>query len=91
LNSIQSIAGPGTIEITIEDNSDGIVIKVEDSGNGIPEDHIDEIFEPLFTTKQQGTGLGLASVKAIIDAHGGKISVTSSPVIFSITLPKIYD
>jgi len=91
LNSIQAMAGPGTIEITIEENSDGSVIKVMDSGDGIPEDHLDDIFEPLFTTKQQGTGLGLASVKAIVDAHGGKISVTSPPVIFTITLPRISD
>ena len=50
--------------------------------------NIGKIFDPLFTTKQQGTGLGLVSVKSIIEAHGGKISVTSPPTIFTITLPK---
>jgi len=45
-------------------------------------------WESLFTTKQQGTGSGLVSVKSIIKEHGGIISVTSPPTIFRITLPK---
>ena len=88
LNSIQAIVGSGTIEISVEENNDRIVIQVEDSGNGIPKEERDRIFEPLFTTKQHGTGLGLSSVKSIIKAHDGTISVTSSPSIFTITLPK---
>jgi len=91
LNSIQAIDDAGTIEITVEEDYDNIVIQVKDSGKEIPEEELDRIFEPLFTTKQQGTGLGLVSVKAIIDAHNGTINVTSSPVIFTITLPKILD
>jgi len=87
LNGIQANDGPGTVEITIEKDNDTIVIQVKDSGKGIPKGFIDEIFEPLFTTKQTGTGLGLASVKSIIDAHGGIISATSPPTIFTITLP----
>jgi len=88
LNSIQAIVGSGTIEISVEENNDRIVIQVEDSGKGIPKEELDAIFEPLFTTKQQGTGLGLSSVKSIIKAHGGTISVTSPPTIFRIELPK---
>jgi len=64
------------------------MIIVEDSGIGIPKNKLKRVFEPLYTTKQQGTGLGLASVKSIIDAHEGRISVTSPPTIFTITLPK---
>jgi len=89
LNGIQAIAGTGTINITVEENNDAIVIQVKDSGSGIPPENIDKIFDSLFTTKQMGTGLGLSSVKAIVDAHGGIISVTSPPTIFTITLPKI--
>ena len=88
LNAIQSIVGKGTIEITVEENDDTIVIQVKDSGKGIPKKNLDKIFEPLFTTKQEGTGLGLAGVKSIINLHAGKIFVTSPPTIFTITLPK---
>jgi len=91
LNGIQSIIDTGTIEITIEENNDGVIIQIKDSGSGIPKQNIDSIFDPLFTTKQQGTGLGLASVKSIVESHGGIISATSPPTIFTITLPKISD
>ncbi len=50
-----------------------------------------KIFEPLFTTKQRGTGLGLASCKRIIEQHGGSISVKTKPSIFSIKLPKLLE
>ena len=88
LNGFQSVDDKGAIEIRLKENTDDIVIEVEDSGKGIPKENLDKVFEPLFTTKQTGTGLGLASVKAIIESHGGTISVTSSPTIFTITLPK---
>jgi len=91
LNGIQAIVGSGTIEISVEENNEWIVIKVKDSGKAIPKEELDTIFDPLFTTKQHGTGLGLASVKSIIDAHGGTVSVTSPPVIFTIRLPKTSD
>lgn len=90
-NSVQAIHGTGTIEVTVEGNNDGIIIQVKDSGKGIPKENINKIFEPLFTTKQQGTGLGLASVKSTVESHGGIISVTSPPTIFTITLPKTTD
>ena len=89
LNGIQAIDRIGTIEIIVDENNDGIIIQVKDSGSGIPKENFQNLFEPLFTTKPQGTGLGLASVKSIIDKHGGKISVSSPPTIFTITLPKI--
>jgi two-component system sensor histidine kinase HydH len=47
-----------------------------------------KIFEPLFTTKKTGTGLGLASCKQIIDMHGGSISVKNTPTTFTIKIPK---
>jgi len=88
LNGIQSIDDKGVIEIRLKENTDNIVIEVEDSGKGIPKENLERIFEPLFSTKQTGTGLGLVSVKSIIKAHGGIISVTSPPTIFTITLTK---
>ena len=74
--------------MNIIEKKNSIIIKIKDSGTGIPKEEIHDIFEPLFTTKQQGTGLGLVCVKSIINAHGGKISVTSPPTVFTITLPK---
>jgi two-component system sensor histidine kinase HydH len=88
LNSAQAIWGSGSIEITIEENDDEIIIQVKDSGKGIPKETIQKIFDPLYTTKQQGTGLGLVSVKSIVETHGGVISATSPPTVFTITLPK---
>lgn len=87
-NSVQAIQGKGLIAVSLIENNKKIVLEIEDSGPGIPEDVLPKIFEPLFTTKQQGTGLGLVSVKSIIESHGGTISVTSPPTIFTIIIPK---
>jgi len=87
-NSIQSIEGEGKITISIKEESNYLNIYIEDSGSGIVEENINEIFEPLFTTKVTGTGLGLGICKNIIDEHGGKISVHNNPTTFTIKLPK---
>ena len=88
LNAIQAVKDNGMIALHIDEKNDSVILNIIDSGSGIPKDKIDYIFEPLFTTKQQGTGLGLASVKSIIGAHGGTISVNSPPTTFTIKLPK---
>ena len=91
MNAIQAINGKGQIRITIHDTPNDVLIQVSDTGSGIPENILPKIFEPLFTTKQIGTGLGLASCKKIIEQHGGLISVTSKEgygTTFSIILPK---
>ena len=91
LNGIQAIDGDGAITITVEEEDETIIFQVADSGKGISKEEQAKIFEPLFTTKQTGTGLGLASVNSIIKSHGGIISVTSPPTIFTIKLPKTLD
>ncbi len=78
-----------TVEITKIPN-DKIKISVIDNGPGIPEDILKKIFEPLFSTKPQGTGLGLAVVKRVIERHNGNIEVNSevgSGTRFDIILP----
>ncbi len=93
LNSIQSIGndqGKITINLEKEDESDKIII--EDTGSGIPESSLESIFEPLYTTKQNGTGLGLVSCKNIIESHKGKIYAQNSSkggAIFTILIPSL--
>lgn len=88
LNGIQAVNGDGAIEITLEEKTESVILQVKDSGKGISKENMSKLWTPMFTTKQQGTGLGLVSVKSIIDAHSGKISVTSPPTVFTIILPK---
>jgi signal transduction histidine kinase len=86
-NAIQSLGTTGKITISSEIMGDNTIIQIEDSGPGIPKGKLDKIFEPLYTTKQEGTGLGLASCKSIIEQHRGTISVKNNPTTFIITLP----
>jgi signal transduction histidine kinase len=88
LNAIQSIGeAKGTINIIAKKKQNNIEIKIEDSGPGIAQSVYDKIFDPLVTTKQEGTGLGLASCKSIIEQHRGTISASNKPTTFTITLP----
>jgi two-component system sensor histidine kinase HydH len=90
LNAIQAMPDGGrlTIACAREDSGD-IKLEISDTGKGIPEKHIAEIFNPYFTTKPTGTGLGLAIVHKIVDGHGGRIAVQSSPdgTTFTLYLP----
>ncbi len=91
INAIQSMGDEGTITIRILKTLDGIVeIELEDNGSSIPEENILKIFEPLFTTKQIGTGLGLASCKKIVEQHNGTISVKNNPVTFMMNFPSTF-
>ena len=82
----------GAIRITTSQEGDQIVVKIADTGNGVPEEHLKKLFTPFFTTKPVGvgTGLGLAISHGIIQNHGGKIVVESTLGVgttFTITLP----
>ena len=88
MNAVQAMENSGEIIIRISENEDDVSIEIEDSGPGIPEDVIEQIFDPLFTTKSSGTGLGLVSCKNIIEQHNGTIIVRNKPTIFEIKLPK---
>lgn len=88
LNAVQAIRDdPGSITVRIYDLDDSVEITFENSGPGITRDDLQRIFEPLFTTRMQGTGLGLTSCRNIIERHGGTITASSGPVTFTIHLP----
>ncbi|MFB5619667.1 MAG: PAS domain-containing sensor histidine kinase, partial [Nitrosopumilus sp.] len=89
VNAIQELPKGGKIMIQISEKDNAAILKFIDSGKGISDDDISKVFEPLFTTKQKGTGLGLASCKNIIEQHQGKISVANNPTTFTIILPKM--
>ena len=89
-NAIQAIGeDDGKITIRIKEKDAEIIVEIEDSGIGISNKDLQKIFDPLFTTKQFGTGLGLASCKNIIEQFGGKISVRNNPTVFTLIFPKI--
>ena len=81
LNAIESMQDGGTLNIALSMNKERkwVLIKVTDSGIGINKEDIAQIFDPYFTTKPSGTGIGLAIVHNIIDAHDGKMEVESTP------------
>jgi len=90
LNAVQAMPDGGRIFVNAESGDDAHVIMIGDTGIGIPEENLENLFKPLYTTKAKGTGLGLAVCKKIVDAHNGSIKVESKVgkgTIFTITLP----
>ncbi|MGE5358860.1 MAG: two-component system sensor histidine kinase NtrB [Bacteroidales bacterium] len=106
INAFEALDGKGTVSISAaagppeEEHAQAaeqaeqavptIVVEVSDNGPGVPPEAVDRIFNPFFTTKPQGSGLGLAIVRKIVDAHDGRIDVTSTAghgTTFRVTLP----
>lgn len=87
-NAIDAVGNDGIISIKLSEDPNYHIISIEDTGPGIPEENLQRIFEPLFTTKQKGTGLGLASCKNIVEQHNGTIIAENNPTAFTIKLPK---
>jgi len=89
LNAIQSIGNAkGEININVHETKTHVTIEFENSGPNIPSKDLKRIFDTLYTTKLEGTGLGLSSCKNIVEQHKGEISASTNPVKFSIRLPK---
>ena len=90
-NAVEAMEDKGIMVITLKDESGYVVIEVKDNGCGIDETDMPHLFNPFFTLKNYGTGLGLAQVKKIIDQHEGEIKILSSKgegTRFIIELPK---
>ncbi len=80
-NAVDAMKGKGKIYVSVEDDSTFVKIKIEDTGKGIPKSEFKKIFEPGFTTKKRGWGLGLSLTKRIVEEyHNGKIKVLESEI-----------
>ena len=80
LNAMQSMPDGGRILVEVSANDHRITIHFDDEGQGIPPENMNKIWDPFFTTKEQGTGLGLGIVKNIVESHGGSIQIANRPV-----------
>ncbi len=90
LNAVQAMPDGGTVTVSASTNDGSVAISVHDTGIGIPNDAQEKLFKPLFTGKAKGTGLGLAVVKRIVEAHVGQITVESQVgkgSTFTVNLP----
>ena len=89
LNALDATRENGTITIRAEKRKSETILRVEDTGEGIPDDILPKIFDPYFTTKKKGNGLGLSEVHRIVTAHGGSVHAKNAEdggAVFSITL-----
>jgi PAS domain S-box-containing protein len=89
-NAVQAMPSGGTITVAAKTKDKEVVVTVSDTGSGISPEHMQRVFEPLFTTKSIGVGLGLSICRAFVEANKGTISVSSEVgrgTTFTITLP----
>lgn len=92
INAIDAMPEGGTLGVSLEQDADEAVLRVSDTGAGMPPELIDHIFDPFYTTKPagRGNGLGLVVVEGIVGEHSGRIDVSSTPgegTTFSVRLP----
>ena len=90
LNSIDAMKDGGTLSVSIQQTGESLRLEIVDTGHGISDEEAKKIFEPFYTTKEQGLGLGMPYAKKIIEQHGGTISLNSRPgegTTISIVLP----
>ena len=77
-NALHAMEGAGTLTLTARPAPEGgVLVTIADTGSGIAPDDLEEVFKPFYTTKTKGTGLGLPIVRKIVEAHGGRVSLTS--------------
>ena len=89
-NAIQAMTKDGVLTVQTSTASDGVVVSVADTGGGIPQEQINRIFEPFYTTKKKGSGLGLMIVQRIVREHNGRIDLESHVgrgTVFRLWLP----
>jgi signal transduction histidine kinase len=90
INALQAMPEGGLLRVETASTERKVSITVADTGPGIPAENVEKIFQPFFSTKHQGAGLGLSIVKRIIEEHGGSISVENGGgAVFTISLPRL--
>ena len=90
LNAIEAMRDGGTLSVAVDHTGESLRLEIADTGPGISEEEVKKIFEPFYTTKEQGLGLGMPYAKKIIEQHGGNLSLNSRPgegTTISIELP----
>ena len=90
INGIQAIRDRGQVNVSAAKSGDDLLLRVRDSGPGIPAEQLGEIFDPYFTTKDEGSGLGLWIAQQIAVAHGGDLRAENAAgggAVFTLTLP----
>jgi signal transduction histidine kinase len=91
-NAAEAMKGQGAIDVTVTGDGSGLAVTIADHGPGVPDDLRQRVFEPYFTTKADGTGLGLALVRQTLEAHRGTIALTATPgggATFAIVFPPV--
>ena len=91
VNAVEAQEGGGRVDVSLEGEPEWAVIRVEDEGPGVPDDLLDEIWNPDMTTKRHGTGLGLAMVRQTVAHHGGTVTAgnrAEGGAAFEVRLPR---
>jgi signal transduction histidine kinase len=90
-NAVEAMEGEGTLRIALSSEGSWVTLRIEDTGPGIPEEEVRRLFTPFYTTKTEGTGLGLAYSKKVVEGMRGKIELENRKdkrgAVLSIRLP----
>ncbi|HYG34025.1 MAG TPA: ATP-binding protein, partial [Clostridia bacterium] len=90
INAMQAVEKAGRIEVCLSQASETMLVEVRDTGPGVPPEKTASIFDPYFTTKPEGNGLGLWIAQQIVTAHGGTLKAANVPsggAVFTLSLP----
>ena len=90
LNAVQAMTDGGELRVCASRYDRALEVRVTDTGHGIPPEDLPQVFEPFFSTKEGGTGLGLALAHRVVQDHGGRIELQSAPgagTTVVVTLP----